>query len=139
VNPDVNGRFVVRNIGAIRNEIEADYSWVYFSLSAPSYMKNNGIYINGMFNNYSLAPEYKMDFNKETNLYEKAILIKQGFTNFQYQIADEKGNIDGESNIDGNYWQTENDYTILVYYRENTDRYTKIIGKGTANSNVITD
>jgi len=139
INPDVNGRFVVRNMGAVKNEIEADYAWVYFSLSAPSFMKNKDIYITGMFNNYSLSPEYKMDFNKETKLYEKAILIKQGFTNFQYQIADDKGNIDGESNIDGNYWQTENDYTILVYYRENTDRYTRIIGKATANSNVITD
>ncbi len=139
VNPDVNGNFVVRNLGAVKNEIEADYAWVYFSLSAPAFMKNKGIYVTGMFNNYSLSPEYKMDFNKEKNIYEKAILIKQGFINFQYQIADEKGNIDGENAIDGNYWQTENDYTILVYYRENNDRYQKVIGKATANSNVITN
>ena len=139
VTPDVNGNFVVRNLGAVKNEIEADYAWVYFSLSAPTFMKNKGIYITGMFNNYSLSPEYKMDFNKEKNIYEKAILIKQGFTNFQYQIADDKGNIDGENAIDGNFWQTENDYTILVYYRENNDRYQKVIGKATANSNVVTN
>lgn len=139
VTPDVNGNFVVRNLGAVKNEIEADYAWVYFSLSAPTFMKNKGIYITGMFNNYSLSPEYKMDFNKEKNTYEKAILIKQGFTNFQYQIADEKGTIDGENAIDGNFWQTENDYTILVYYRENNDRYQKVIGKATANSNVVTN
>ena len=139
VTPDVNGNFVVRNLGAVKNEIEADYAWVYFSLSAPTFMKNKGIYITGMFNNYSLSPEYKMDFNKEKNTYEKAILIKQGFTNFQYQIADEKGDIDGENAIDGNFWQTENDYTILVYYRENNDRYQKVIGKATANSNVVTN
>ncbi len=139
VTPDVNGNFVVRNLGAVKNEIEADYAWVYFSLSAPTFMKNKGIYITGMLNNYSLSPEYKMDFNKEKNTYEKAILIKQGFTNFQYQIADEKGDIDGENAIDGNFWQTENDYTILVYYRENNDRYQKVIGKATANSNVVTN
>ena len=137
--PDVNGNYVVRNIGVVKNEIEADYAWVYFSLSAPTFMKNKGIYITGMFNNYSLSPEYKMDFNPEKNIYEKAILIKQGFTNFQYQIADDKGNIDGENAIDGNFWQTENDYTILVYYRENNDRYQKVIGKATANSNVVTN
>ncbi|HQZ26059.1 MAG TPA: DUF5103 domain-containing protein [Flavobacterium sp.] len=139
VTPDVNGNFVVRNLGAVKNEIEADYAWVYFSLSAPTFMKNKGIYITGMFNNYSLSPEYKMDFNKEKNTYEKAILIKQGFTNFQYQIADDKGNIDAENAVDGNFWQTENDYTILVYYRENNDRYQKVIGKATANSNVVTN
>ena len=136
---DANGNFVPRNINAANSEVEADYAWVYFSLSAPTFMKNKGIYITGMFNNYSLSPEYKMDFNKEKNLYEKAILIKQGFTNFQYQIADEKGNIDGEQAVDGNFWQTENDYTVLVYYRENNDRYQKVIGKATTNSSVVTN
>ncbi len=136
---DVNGNFVVRNIGGTKNEIEADYAWVYFSLSAASFMKNKGVYITGMFNNYSLSPEYKMDFNASKNLYEKAILIKQGFTNFQYQIADDKGNIDGENAIDGNFWQTENEYTVLVYYRENNDRYQKIIGKATISSTAVTN
>jgi hypothetical protein len=139
VTPDVNGNFVVRNIGGTKNEIEADYAWVYFSLSAPTFMKNKGIYVTGLFNNYSLSPEYKMDFNKEKNTYEKAILIKQGFTNFQYQIADDKGTIDAENAIDGNFWQTENEYTILVYYRQNNDRYERVIGKASANSNVAID
>jgi hypothetical protein len=139
VTPDVNGNFVVRNIGGTKNEIEADYAWVYFSLSAPTFMKNKGVYVTGLFNNYSLSPEYKMDFNKEKNTYEKAILIKQGFTNFQYQIADDKGTIDAENAIDGNFWQTENEYTILVYYRQNNDRYERVIGKASANSNVAID
>jgi hypothetical protein len=112
--PDVNGNFAIRSLNSIQNEIEADYAWVYFSLSAPSALKNQSIYVTGMFNNYSLSPESKMDFNTEKNIFEKAILIKQGFTNFQYQVADEKGNIDGEHAVDGNFWQTENDYTVLV-------------------------
>lgn len=139
LNPDVNGNFVVRNVRAENNEIESDYAWVYFSLSAPAFMANKGIYVTGMFNNYSLSPEYKMDFNAEKNIYEKAVLIKQGFTNYQYQVADNKGNVDAEKAIDGNFWQTENDYTILVYYRENTDRYDRVIGKVTANSTNITN
>lgn len=139
VTPDVNGNFVVRNISATKNEIEADYAWVYFSLSAPAFMKNKSVYITGMFNNYSLSPEYKMDFDAKKNSFEKAILIKQGFTNYQYQIADDKGTIDAENAIDGNFWQTENDYTILVYYRDNNDRYERAIGKATTNSNIITN
>jgi Domain of unknown function (DUF5103) len=139
VNPDANGNFVVRNVRGEKNEIEADYAWVYFSLSAPAFMASKDIYVTGMFNNYSLSPEYKMDFDAAKNIYEKAVLIKQGFTNYQYQVADDKGTIDGENAIDGNFWQTENDYTILVYYRENTDRYDRVIGKATANSNVVTN
>lgn len=138
VNQDVNGNFVVKNINATNNAIEADYAWVYFSLSAPTFRLDKDIYITGMFNNYSLSPEYKMDYNAEKGIYEKAVMIKQGFTNFQYTIADKKGTIDYENAIDGNFYQTENEYTILVYYRESTDRYQKVIGKGNANSlNII--
>jgi hypothetical protein len=135
---DANGNFVPRNINAENNEIEADYSWVYFSLSAPTFRLNKDIYVTGMFNNFSLSNEFKMDYNAEKAIYEKAILIKQGFTNYQYTVADNRGKIDNENAIDGNFYQTENDYFVIVYYREGTDRYDKVIGKGKANSlNII--
>jgi len=138
VYEDVNGNFVVRNLNATNSEIEADYAWVYFSLSAPTFNNDNAIYINGMFNNYSLTPEFKMDYNPKKGIYEKALLLKQGFTNFEYVIVDRKGAIDNENAIDGNFYQTENDYSILVYYRANTDRYDRVVGKGNANSlNII--
>jgi len=139
VIPDINGNFVVRNISATNNAIESDYAWVYFSLNAPAFMLNKGIYITGMFNNYMLSSENRMDFNPKTKLFEKAILIKQGFTNYQYQVANENGKIDSENAIDGNFWQTENDYTILVYYREASDRYQRVIGKAKINLTLITN
>ncbi|RTZ08746.1 DUF5103 domain-containing protein [Flavobacterium sp. GSP6] len=131
---DVNGAFVVKNISAADSEFEADYAWVYFSLSAPTFRMNKNIYVAGMFNNYALIPEYKMDYNPKKGLYEKAILIKQGFTNFQYLVADDKGVLDPENAVDGNFYQTENEYTIVVYYRENIGRYDRAVGKGMANS-----
>ena len=136
---DVNGNFVVRRLFAENSENEADYSWVYFSLSAPLFRSSDGaIYVTGMFNNYALTPENKMDYNTEKGVYEKAILIKQGFINYEYTAEQVNGNIDSENAIDGNFFQTENEYTVLVYYKENTDRYTRIIGKGTASSlNII--
>jgi hypothetical protein len=100
---------------------------------------NSSIYVVGMFNNYSVSPENKMDFNTEKGLYEKAILIKQGFTNFQYMTLDNKGIIDQENAIDGNFYQTENEYTVLVYYKGSADRYEKVIGRGNANSLNITN
>ncbi|KLT68602.1 DUF5103 domain-containing protein [Flavobacterium sp. ABG] len=137
---DVNGNFVVKNINGSNNEIEADYAWVYFSLSAPTFRSNQeDIYVTGMFNNYSLTPEYKMEYNTDKGVYEKAIMIKQGFTNFEYKIADRKGNINYENAIDGNFYQTENDYIILVYYKQSSDRYERVIGKGNANSINITN
>ena len=137
--PDINGNFIVQNINAERHEIEADYAWVFFTLSAPAYFGKKDIYINGMFNNYALSPEYKMDYNKERGVYEKAIMIKQGFTNYQYVLSDANGNIDHENAIDGNFYETENNYFVVVYYRENNGRYDKVIGKGVASSLDITN
>jgi hypothetical protein len=80
-----------------------------------------------------------MEYNAEKKVFEKAIMIKQGFTNFQYVLADSKGKIDEQNAIDGNYNITENNYFALVYYRENNQRYDRIIGKGIATSIDITN
>ena len=137
--PDINGNYIVKNIGAQNNEIEADYSWVFFSMSNPTFFDKKAIYVNGMFNNFAIGEENKMDYNTDKGIYEKAIMIKQGFTNFQYVIADSKGKIDEQNAIDGNFFQTENNYFALVYYRENNQRYDRIIGRGVASSIDITN
>jgi hypothetical protein len=137
--PDINGNFIVNNIGAENNDIEADYAWVYFTLVAPNNLGNKSIYINGMFNNFAISEENKMEYNAEKRVFEKAIMIKQGFTNFQYVLADTKGKIDEQNALDGNYVTTENNYFALVYYRENNQRYDRIIGKGIASSIDITN
>jgi hypothetical protein len=35
LSQDINGNFVVQNFNVSDSSIEADYAWVYFSLSAP--------------------------------------------------------------------------------------------------------
>ena len=134
--PDINGNFFIQNVNSTNSQIESDYSWVYFTLDAPEFLEEN-IYVSGMFNNYSLTDDYKMELNKKTGLYEKALLIKQGFTNYQYILTDKKGVIDFKNAIDGNFFQTENNYTAIVYYRGNNDRYDRVIGIANTNSEVI--
>src|SRR5690606_15814484 len=127
--------FLINNVGARENvDVEADYSWVFFTLSAPTYYGKKDIYITGMFNNYALTPEYKMDYNKEKGIYEKALIVKQGFTNYEDTPADADGRVDSESALDGNFSQTENNYFCIVYYRANNDRFDRVIGKGMASS-----
>lgn len=132
--PDINGNFLVNNIGVENNAIESDYAWIYFSLSAPSYFGKNPLYITGMFNNNTFTEENKMDYNAKKGVFEKAIMIKQGFTNYGYTILKPNGTLEEENAIDGNFYQTENQYDALIYYRENNQRYDRIIGRGTANS-----
>ncbi len=137
--PDINGNFQVRNLRAENNNIEADYSWVFFTLYTPDVPTNGNIYVTGMFNNNVTNVENKMDYNKDRGVYEKAILIKQGFVNYNYTILDKDYKVSEKDNIDGNFYQTENNYTAIVYYRANGERYDRIIGKGEANSVNITN
>jgi len=137
--PDINGNYLINILNRNNAEDEADYAWVYFSLDAPSVPAKNDIYVTGMFNNYALTDENRMDYNPGKGVYEKAIMIKQGFTNYQYTIADKSGKVDEQNAIDGNFYQTENDYFAIVYYRENNQRYDRVIGKGIASSTNITN
>jgi hypothetical protein len=136
--PDVNGNFQVRNIGAQNNDVEADYAWVYFTLFTPETNVNSSVYVTGMFNNNLLSAENKMDYNATKGVYEKAILIKQGFINYRYTISDKNNAILEKEAVDGNFYETENLYTAIVYYRANGERFDRVIGKGQANSvNII--
>ncbi len=78
-----------------------------------------------------------MEYNSATKLFEKAILLKQGFTNYEYTLVDKNGKIDEKNAVDGNFYQTENEYIILVYYKGGAERYDRIIGIGRGNSTEI--
>lgn len=137
--PDVNGNFLIKNVNLSVTDpsLESDYAWVFFKLSAPAYYENKDIYVGGMFNNYARTDEYKLEYDPKTATYEKAVMIKQGFTNYMYIAADKNGKPDGEHAVDGNFYQTEDEYNVFVYYRQNNERYDRVIGRGTANSQDI--
>ena len=135
--PDINGNFFVINLNTTQNTIEADYSWVYFSLLSDVNPLEKSVYVTGMFNNYQISDEFKMEYNVDTKTFEKPILLKQGFNNYQYTLVDKNGKIDEQNAVDGNFYQTENDYIVLVYYRGGAERYDRIIGIGRANSTEI--
>lgn len=137
--PDINGNFVVRRLNIQNNEVEADYMWMYFTFFSPDVTAKTGIYVTGMFNNNQLTDENKMDYNADKGVFEKAILIKQGFVNYNYTQVTPDGKIDNPNNPDGNYYETENVYTALVYYRANGERYDRVIGRGDVNSTTITN
>ena len=137
--PDLNGAFYPRNINNRAPSTEAEYSWVYFSYQPTSDMPSNtDYYVVGSFNNYELTQNNKLDYNEGKNQYEKAILIKQGFTNFKY-VAVINNNINAEWNPDGNYAQTTNTYQIVVYYRSAIDLYDRAIALGMADARNMTN
>lgn len=134
--PDINGNFVIRNIYGEDNNLESDYTWVFFSLESYENIGDKKIYVNGSFNNWRNEPANQMVYNSKTGLYEAKILLKQGFYNYQYVTVDKNNKISNHD-IDGSFYQTENQYSVLVYYHKFGSRYDSVIGFGQGNSEKI--
>ena len=75
-----------------------------------------------------------MQYNSEAGVYESVIELKQGFYNYKYVAVDKKTNTLNEGAISGDFWQTENNYKVLTYYRNLGARYDRIIGFGETSS-----
>jgi len=132
-NPDINGNFLITSLDADNVDIEADYTMIHFSLQYQPVTDGNKIYVYGNFNNYALNKENELLYNPENGLYECAFKLKQGFYNYKYVIVNKKGHLE-EGAISGNFYQTENNYKVLIYYRDLGARYDRLIGFGEGSS-----
>ena len=93
---------------------ETDYATVYFSFVPPNGVAypDKDIYLFGQLTNYNYADSLKMIFNQDKGIYETHLLLKQGYYDYTY-IAVDKNNPAIKNELDGNYYETENLYTIL--------------------------
>lgn len=138
-NPDINGNFVITALDTERPWIEADYAWVHFALAMNKPIPNKSVHLYGNFNNYAIEESTKLEYNFDRNFYEGSLLLKQGFYNYKFVTVDDvTGKLD-EGAISGNFWQTENDYKVIVYYRDIGARYDRIIGVGNTLSIDLTN
>jgi hypothetical protein len=137
-NPDVNGNFVVRNVDAERQTIEADYVRIHFNLQYFEDIGDKEIHIYGNFNNWTIDGTTYLEYDSTSDTFRTSRLFKQGYYDYKYVLVDRDGSID-EGAISGNFWQTENEYTVLVYYRDLGGRYDRIVGMGTGSSSKITN
>lgn len=131
-NPDINGGFKITVLDREDPRIEADYTYVHFSLLCEEIV-NSSVYVFGGFNNFSVDKSNQMRYNFQKGIYELSIMLKQGFYNYKYVVVDEKNDLQ-EGFISGNFDETENNYVVVVYYRDLGSRYDKLIGIGSANS-----
>ena len=138
-NPDINGGFLFNVNNSSNAEFEADYVNIHFYLQKPqAFDLENKIYVVGDFNNYQIGDEYLMEYNSRYNLFELVLKLKQGFYNYKYiAVNQEKKIIHGE--ISGNFDETENEYNVIVYYRNYGERYDRVVGVGKGLSQFITN
>lgn len=123
--------FVHKQNAAFDSNTEADYGMVLFTLDMPDLPKDTPIFLEGEFTHHNLDENCRMRFNLETGKFEKILLLKQGAYNYQYIIP----TLTNQNIIDGNDYQTSNEYNINVYTRKRGERYDRLIGSILINSN----
>lgn len=125
---DINGQFLIKNDDGFEDHTESDYAEVFFSLALDAPLMGSDIYIYGGFNGFQCRPENKLTYNADLNLYQGSLALKQGFYNYQYAVLENHREEPDITILEGSFRDAENEYAILVYYRDFSNNYDQLIG-----------
>ena len=124
---DINGKKLIRARSDQISMIEGEYAVVQFTLKHPR-IANSDVYVLGALNNWQLDEKSKMRYSSSAKQYYCDILLKQGYYDYVYVVVPE-GLTEGDITvIEGDHWETKNNYSIIVYYREIVHEYDRIVG-----------
>ncbi len=131
---DQNGTSVIRNTDNMEDATETEYMITHFALHAPEPFEDARVYLNGRWTTGGIAPQWELSYNAGTQCYEGAFVLKQGYYDYQYLVIPQSTRLPAPSAFsltactEGDFYQTENDYRILVYYSQPGARYDRLVG-----------
>lgn len=131
LEPDLNGWFVIKTNEDDDSDVEADYANILFSLESSQPLFDQDVYIIGGFCDWQIKPTYKMEYEDRYSAYFGEATLKQGVYDYLYAAVPKAGGPPDFEILEGNWHETENYYTILVYYRPFGQRYDRLIGVST--------
>jgi len=131
---DLNGQYYIDNLDNPSYNTAADYANVHFTFDFGGTVSNGDFYVVGAFNDWRCDESSKMTYDNLDKSYSANILLKQGTYNYSYLFKDEKQGITDQFITEGYYMDTENDYTILLYYNSFGERYDRLIAVKHINS-----
>lgn len=131
---DYNGKRVIANKDGNNGDIDGDYTWVYFTLENPNPFPDS-VYLMGGLTDWRIQDEFKMTYNPEIKAYQGKALLKQGFYDYIYVTKPKDTSLLPETTFtEGNYMNTENDYYIFYYVRNQFLDYHELLGFKRLNS-----
>ncbi len=133
---DINGLYYLATLDDYNPFFEGDYATVHFNFPVPEPYAGYSMYIIGELTNYECDDNSRMVYNPASRAYEGSLFLKQGFYNYQYALVDDTrmGSKPSTELTEGNWWEAENNYTILVYYRALGGRADELVTTTTLNS-----
>lgn len=129
-----HGRYFIRNAESDNSATCADYMVTHFFLNTAGPVQGGKIYINGEFTYNLFSPTTLMKYDAATGGYTCDLLLKQGAYNYQYLFVPDGSTAGLTARIEGDKYQTVNEYLVRVYHRRQGERYDRFIGYGIAFS-----
>jgi hypothetical protein len=124
---DIDGKYFIINQDGSDARRDADYAHMYFNLAANKDQTEGTPYIVGQFNDYKLDERSKLTYDSRGRWYTD-LLLKQGVYDYQYVWVSNATKQPDDTALEGNYFETENEYQLLVYYRQTGSRYEQLVG-----------
>lgn len=135
---DANGMYHIEPSENVNPFWQADYATVNFTFIPPGNAPYAGkdLYVFGQLTNYDLSERAKMNFNTEKGVYESSLFLKQGYYDYSYVTVDKNARkrVASFASTEGDLWESENNYSIFVYYRPLAGRADELIGVTQLNS-----
>jgi hypothetical protein len=131
---DINGERIIAGDNQADKINELDYVIAHFKLLTPYPYDEGDVYLFGALSDWQTKPEFKMRYNAERNYYEANVKLKQGYYNFQYAFVDKQNGKIDIGRFEGDHFETENNYTILVYFRSSFLNADELLGIDFLNS-----
>jgi hypothetical protein len=135
---DYNGLYFIESTEVSNPWWQTDYAAVHFTFMPQGNVPypNKKVFVVGEMNKYNMNDTSAMEYNATKGLYEKTLYLKQGYYSYTYVTKDaaNRNSVASVEQTDGNYWETENDYTVLIYYRSLSGRHDELIGISNINS-----
>lgn len=126
---EMNGKYVVESQDRVEDyDLDCDYVFVHFSLGLESILLGGTVNVFGGLTDWNANKSNEMTWNFAESKYELTLLLKQGYYNFQYVYVENGSPKASHTNIEGSFWETDNDYQIFVYYKDFRGRYDQLIG-----------
>ena len=121
-----HGRFLVREYNSTDSDIGADYITVHFLLECPE-LPSYDIYLDGEFTHDRMDKENQLTYDHRVGGYVAEVPLKQGAYNYQYVTRSRQTGEISTSTIEGDKYETLNEYGIAVYFRPPGARADRLI------------
>jgi hypothetical protein len=133
---EMNGKYSIesQDMEVQDSDTECDYTFVHFTLQLDAPLLGGSVNVFAALSNWNANKSNEMTYNFDTGAYELSMLLKQGYYNYQYIYVPLGAKVADHTNIEGSFWETENDYQIYVYYRDLAGRFDRLVGYTQLNS-----